>query len=244
MIRLCVEQGLSADISVRLNKAQAHYLTHVMRQRAGDGLLLFNGRDGEWQARVETADRKEAALTVTRQTRVMTPGPDLWLAFAPVKRARIDLIAEKATELGVSALCPVFTEFTSVSRVNGERLLANAIEAAEQSRRMDVPSVHEAQKLDELLSGWPSDRRCLYCDETGAGHPINEVLRAFQSDEAVEPWAILIGPEGGFSSRELDRLSQTSNFTPVSLGPRILRAETAALAAITCWQSVLGDWQE
>ncbi len=239
--RLFVDQDLAGEATVGLESAQAHYLRNVIRLGPGDAVNLFNGRDGEWRARIDGFGRGWCSVSVLERLRPHEVGCDLWLVFAPVKRARIDFIASKATELGVSALVPVFTEYTDASRVNTERLRANAVEAAEQCGRTTVPAVHEAVGFGELMRGWPTDRRLLVCDETGAGAPVLEALQGV-GDRASKPWAILVGPEGGFSSAELDLLKEKTIVTRVGLGPRILRADTAAVAALACWQAVLGDW--
>ncbi|HYC65796.1 MAG TPA: 16S rRNA (uracil(1498)-N(3))-methyltransferase, partial [Reyranellaceae bacterium] len=169
---------------------------------------------------------------------------DLWLCFAPIKRARIDYIAEKATELGVAVLQPVLTRHTAVERVNVERLHANAIEAAEQTERLSVPEVRGPIELAKLIAAWPAGRRLLICDETGGGPPIAAALSALDAKAKAAPWAILIGPEGGFAREELDSIRKVKDVLAVGLGPRILRADTAALAAVACWQSLVGDWQK
>jgi len=239
--RLFVELDLAAGATVGLAAAQSHYLHNVLRLGGGDTVRLFNGRDGEWRGRIDGIGRGWCSVSVLAQLRAQSEPCDLWLVFAPVKRARIDFIAAKATELGVAALVPVFTEFTDVARVNAERLRANAVEAAEQCGRLTVPAVHEATDFAALMRGWPDDRRLLVCDETGAGIPVVAALRAAGSDGST-PWAVLIGPEGGFSAAELDLLAENTIVTRVGLGPRILRADTAAVAALACWQAVLGDW--
>src|SRR5260221_6756776 len=215
-----------------------------MRREGGAQLLLFNGRDGEWRATLGLRGKKAAVATVGERTREQTAEPDLWLCFAPVKRARIDYIAEKATELGVAALQPILTRHTIVERVNIERLPANAIEAAEQTERLTVPEVRAPVELAHLLSNWPVERRLLMCDETGGGPPIGGVLGALDEVARAAPWAIVIGPEGGFAAGELAALRRIKDVTAVGLGPRILRADTAALAALACWQAMVGDWQK
>src|SRR5262249_45986637 len=170
--RLFVEADLAAGVEAPLDEAQAHYLRHVMRRDNGAPLLLFNGRDGEWRAKLAFSGKKAASAAVGERTRDQAAGPDLWLCFAPIKRARIDYVAEKATELGVSLLQPVFSEHTAVERVNVERLRANAIEAAEQTERLTVPEVRDPVELMKLLAEWPAERRLLMCDETGGGPPI------------------------------------------------------------------------
>jgi 16S rRNA (uracil1498-N3)-methyltransferase len=242
--RLFIEADLAAGVEAPLGEAQAHYLRHVMRREEGAKLLLFNGRDGEWRGSLSLRGKKAAVVRVETQTRVQAIEPDLWLCFAPIKRARIDLVAEKATELGVARLQPVLTRHTAVERVNVERLRANAIEAAEQTERLTVPEVRPPLELGRLLDEWPVGRRLLMCDETGDGPPIVEALSALESAAKSAPWAIVIGPEGGFAQAELEALRRMNNVTSVGLGPRILRADTAALAALACWQALLGDWRK
>lgn len=242
--RLFIEAGLAAGSEAALDEAQAHYLRHVMRRADGAPLLLFNGRDGEWKAELSLRGKKGAAAQVTEQTRPQAAEPDIWLCFAPIKRARIDYIAEKATELGVALLQPVLTQHTAVERVNVERLRANAVEAAEQTERLSVPEVRPPIDLMRLLSEWPAGRRLLMCDETGGGPPIAEVLAGLDAAARGAPWAIVIGPEGGFAERELTALRRMKDVTAVGLGPRILRADTAALAALACWQALVGDWRQ
>jgi len=245
--RLYVEAALAAGQAVGLDHGPAHFLRSVLRLEAGARLAVFNGRDGEWLAEIEGLGKGWASLSVLEQRRAATPEPDLWLVFAPIKRARIDFMAEKATELGCSLLQPVMTRFTAVSRVNEERLAANAREAAEQCERLTVPEVRETVSFGELLAGWPAGRRLLVCAEWGEARPIAEALQAIRAETAggagqdPGPWAVMTGPEGGFAESELDALRKLPFVTPVGLGPRILRADTAALAAIACWQAVLGD---
>jgi len=242
--RLFVEADLASGIEAPLSEAQAHYLRHVMRRADGAPLLLFNGRDGEWRATLALRGKKAAVAAVGERTREQAAEPDLWLCFAPIKRARIDAIAEKATELGVALLQPVLTQHTAVERVNVERLRANAIEAAEQTERLTVPEVRQPVELAKLLADWPADRRLLMADETGGGPPIAEALSALDEQARAAPWAILIGPEGGFAAAELAAVRRMKNVTAVGLGPRILRADTAALAALACWQALVGDWRK
>lgn len=241
--RLWVDSPLTADAELALNSADSHYVTNVMRLRAGDALALFNGKDGEWLGKITTAGKRAVGLTLGEQLRVQQSEPDLWLAFAPVKRAQIDFIAQKATELGVSRLLPVKTERTNVSRVNAARLQANAKEAAEQCERLMVPEVCETQSLAELIADWPAGRRLMFCDETLSGGPALEVLQQAAREGDTGPWAVLTGPEGGFSEREHKLLRAQDYALAVTLGPRLLRADTAALAALTLWQAALGDWR-
>jgi 16S rRNA (uracil1498-N3)-methyltransferase len=242
--RLFTEADLASGVEAPLSEAQAHYLRHVMRRESGAPLLLFNGRDGEWRATLGLRGKKAAVAAVEERTREQMAEPDLWLCFAPIKRARIDYIAEKATELGVAVLQPVLTQHTAVDRVNVERLRANAIEAAEQTERLTVPEVRAPVDLMKLLGDWPVGRRLLMCDETGHGPPTGGVLGALDEGARAAPWAIVIGPEGGFAAGEIAALRRIKDVTAVGLGPRILRADTAALAALACWQAMVGDWRK
>ncbi len=242
--RLFVEADLAAGLEAPLDEAQVHYLRHVMRRPDGAPLLLFNGRDGEWRATFSGRGKKAAVGEVGECTRTQAAEPDVWLCFAPVKRARIDYIAEKATELGVAVLQPVLTRHTAVERVNVERLRANAVEAAEQTERLSVPEVRLPIDLARLLADWPEGRRLLICDETGGGPPIAEALGGLDAAARAAPWAIIIGPEGGFAHEELTALRRIKDVMAVGLGPRILRADTAALAALACWQALVGDWRQ
>ena len=237
-VRLYVEAALAERVVLGLSASQAHYLRHVMRLKAGDELALFNGRDGEWRGRVDGFGKGRCAVAVVARLRGQEIEPDLWLVFAPLKRARIDYLAEKATELGVTALRPVITRLTAVRRVNTDRLRANAVEAAEQCGRLGVPAVFAPASLSTLLADWPADRRLMFCDERG-GAPVADALRGAPGG----PWAILAGPEGGFTAAERGQLRDLPFVTAVGLGPRTLRAETAALAALSLWQAHLGDWR-
>jgi len=236
-IRLYVEQALAPGQSVPLTRDQAHYLFGVMRLKTGAQVLLFNGADGEYLAEVVEAGKRGGLLRCLTQSRPLQMPPDLWLLFAPIKKARTDFIVEKAAELGAARICPVQIAFTNAGRVRCDRLRSHAIEAAEQCGGTFVPEVAEMQPLEKALESWPDDRGLVYCDESLVG--------AHQSLKIAPPaarWAILIGPEGGFSAAERAGLRERSFVTPISLGPRILRADTAAVAALTLWQSALGDW--
>ncbi|MFC7705693.1 16S rRNA (uracil(1498)-N(3))-methyltransferase [Plastorhodobacter daqingensis] len=235
--RLFVDQPLGRGQSVTLTRDQAHYLFAVMRLDRGAGVALFNGRDGEWLAEVAEAGKRGGTLLCTDQTRPLQLPPDLWLLFAPIKKARTDFIVEKAAELGAARIIPVQTAHTNSERIRQDRLQAHAVEAAEQCGGTFVPEVTPLVPLDRLLAGWPQDRQILWCDEALAGpHQTLEAARP-------GPWAILIGPEGGFSEAERRRLREMAQVTSISLGPRILRADTAAVAALTLWQVHLGDWR-
>ncbi|MFT4150938.1 MAG: 16S rRNA (uracil(1498)-N(3))-methyltransferase [Paracoccaceae bacterium] len=235
-IRLFVDQPLAQGQAVALSPDQAHYLFGVMRLAAGDAVLLFNGRDGEWRAVVEQAGKRAGVLRCDHQTAPLRLPPDLWLLFAPIKKARTDFIVEKAVEMGAARIVPVQTRHTNSERVRADRLQAHAVEAAEQCGATVVPEVADLAPLDRLLAAWPADRRILWADESLAG------ARETLAGQPRGPWAILIGPEGGFSDDERRRLRAMEQVVPVALGPRILRADTAAVAALTLWQAVLGDW--
>lgn len=230
-----VDAPLAQDARLPLSLAQSHYLLHVMRARLGDGIGVFNGCDGEWLSQIVEAGRRECVVTCERQTARQIQDDDLWLVFAPIKKTPADYLAQKATELGVSVLQPVITHRTIVHRVNTGRMRANAIEAAEQSGRMTVPEIREPLALTRLLSAWPGERRLLFCDEAGAP-PMRQAL----SNQSAGAWAVLTGPEGGFDDAEREMLRASPATVPASLGKRILRADTAALAALAIWQSQCG----
>lgn len=235
-IRLYVEQPLGQGQSIPLSRDQAHYLFGVMRLSVGAHVLLFDGETGEWLAEVVEAGKRGGTLTCVEQTKPLQMPPDLWLMFAPIKKARTDFIVEKAAEMGAARIMPVQTDFTNSERIRQDRLQAHAVEAAEQCGGTFVPEVTDLQKLDRLLAEWPEDRQLMFCDEARVGEALG------LGDVSRGPWAILIGPEGGFSDAERNRLSALAQARVVSLGPRILRADTAAVAAMTLWQQQLGDW--
>jgi len=237
--RLHVTGDLALGSEIALDEGQAHYLRNVLRLTPGARVALFNGRDGEVTAELTAVGKRSATAKVLSQTRPQASEPDLWLLFAPLKRARVDFIAEKATELGVSRLQPVITRRTQGGRVPSDRLGAIAIEAAEQCERLSIPEVADPIPLTSLADGWPAERRLIICDETGGGGPIAEVL----ADLPPGPMAVLIGPEGGFAPGELESLASIPLVTRVSLGPRILRADTAVVAVLSVVQSLLGDWR-
>ena len=238
-LRLFVEAALNAGATVIPDEGQTHYLLHVMRAKEADRVLLFNGTDGEWRARVSMPSRRRCTLMIESQTQPQADVPDLWFAFAPIKKTAADYLAQKATELGARVLQPVITHRTIARRINLERLRANAIEAAEQSDRLTVPEIREPLGLDAMLRTWPVNRLLLFCDEAGDAKPIGHAL---SGKEETRPWGIITGPEGGFDAEERRALRTCAFVLPVTLGPRILRADTAALAALAVWQSFLGDW--
>lgn len=250
MIRLYVPEPLAAAVAVAPSREQSRYLLSVMRLQPGAALLLFNGRDGEWRAVVELAGKRDCVLRVETQTRPLSVPPDLELAVALVKRGPLETIVEKATELGVRRIHLLLTRRTNADHARMERLEAIAMEAAEQTGRVELPELCAPVKLDAWLAGRPAGRRLMFCDEAGddpqaewggeAGRA-RPALAALPQGEAA--WTILIGPEGGFAPEERSQLRALADVTPVTLGPRILRADTAAIAALTLWQAALGDWR-
>jgi 16S rRNA (uracil1498-N3)-methyltransferase len=232
--RLFVDQTLAEGARVVLDAAPANYLSAVLRLVPGDRVKLFDNRTGEWLAEIAEAEKKRVTLHVTAHLREREPVPDLWLLFAPIKRGRIDWLVEKATELGVARLLPVITRRTIVDRLNPERLLAHVVEAAEQCERTALPTLDPPEKLERVLAAWPTERALLFADETG-GAPLAGAARA-------GPAALLIGPEGGFTDEEREAIRTLPSARAVSLGPRILRADTAAVAALSVWMAAAGDW--
>ena len=240
-VRLFVEHPLGEAQPVPLTRDQANYLFAVMRLGDEDRIALFNGRDGEWVARVAQANKRGGILVCEQFVRPVATPPDLWLVFAPIKKARTDFIVEKAVEMGARRILPVQTAFTNADRIRQDRLQAHAVEAAEQCDGTYVPEVADLRKLDALLAEWPDDRLLMFCDEAQAAR--HAAAAVPDPAEAAAPWAILIGPEGGFSDAERARLHALRQARVATLGPRILRADTAAVAAMTLWQMTCGDWR-
>ncbi len=237
--RLFVTSDLSEGASHTCTPEQTNYLAGVLRLDVGAEVLLFNGRDGEWLAAVSELGRRSCTLTVSKSSRPQLGGPDLHYLFAPLKRSRLDYMVQKATELGVARLQPVMTRRTQAERVNLERMRANAIEAAEQCGVLRIPEVAETEKLEKVLAVWDPARRLIFCDEAAdIASPLEALSRL-----APGPMAVLIGPEGGFTVEERDQLKRQPWVTIISLGPRIMRADTAAVAALTLVNAVLGDWR-
>jgi 16S rRNA (uracil1498-N3)-methyltransferase len=237
IVRLHLDHPLAEGQAVPLSPDQAHYLFGVMRLAKGARLRVFNGRDGEWEAEVAEAGKKGGALVPRAQTRGQEMPPDLWLLFAPIKKARTDFIVEKAAEMGCRRILPVQTDHTNSERLRPDRLRAHAVEAAEQCGGVFVPEVAEMARLGDLLASWDAGRSLWFCDETLA----SGVAPPPEGDRG--PGAVLIGPEGGFSEAERARLRALPFARPVRLGPRILRADTAAVAALALWQATCGDWR-
>lgn len=239
MIRLFVDHPLSPGAPVQLEPDQGRYLTTVMRKGVGDAVRLFNGRDGEWQAEITQAGKRSCVLQVGEQTGAQIESPDVELIVALVKRHRLETIIEKAAELGCRRVRLVVTRYTQADHTRVDRLQAIATEASEQTGRLDVPAIVAPEKLDTMLDAWSPGRRLMFCDEGGDVAPALEAL----DPAGPAGWSILIGPEGGFSPDERARLRGLDFVTPVGLGPRILRADTAAISALTLWQAKLGDWR-
>lgn len=239
-IRIFVSMKLEIGELVSLSEAQSHYLCNVMRLKKGDILRCFNAQDGEFLAKIIEANKKQTLLQVLSLERLPRKSPDVWLVFAPLKKDRTDFLIEKAVELGVSKIIPVLTRFGITDKIRAERVKAQLQEAVEQCERFDVPVLEEMSPLEDLLKSWPQSRQLFFMDESRSGKPAFEAFASF----GAKPAAILIGPEGGFAPDEAKLLKQQSFVCSVSLGPRILRAETAAAAALAVWQAAAGDWKE
>ncbi|HZT47275.1 MAG TPA: 16S rRNA (uracil(1498)-N(3))-methyltransferase [Hyphomicrobiaceae bacterium] len=237
--RIFVEADLAEAAVIACSAEQANYLRNVLRLKPGDPILVFNGRDGEWRAVLADAGRRSAAVSVQSKVREQEGGPDIDYLFAPLKRARLDYLVQKATEMGVARLRPVITHHTIAERVNVERMRANTIEAAEQCGILRIPEVMPPAKLEGLIAGWDAQRPLIFCDEA------SEERCPFSALAGVQPGpvALLVGPEGGFDEAERALLTSKSFVTRISLGPRILRADTAAVAALALVNAVLGDWR-
>jgi 16S rRNA (uracil1498-N3)-methyltransferase len=238
--RLFVKAPLGAGCEVELDREQLHYLGNVLRLREGEKLLVFNGKDGEWCAELSAIGKKKAQVLLQHQTRPQEEGPDLHYLFAPLKRARLDYMAQKATEVGASMLRPVITRHTVAERVKIERLHANAVEAAEQCGILRVPRVAEPEKLGKVLGEWDDARLLIFADEAA---PHASPVEALKAHGDARPLAVLIGPEGGFEREERAALLAKPFVLPISLGPRVMRADTAAVAALFLVNAALGDWQ-
>ena len=237
--RLHVEPDLAEGAELTLGKEQSLYLAAVLRKVVGDEVVLFNGRDGAWLSRLTSDSKKSVTLETVEQVAAQTPVSDLWYGFAPLKTERLDYVIQKATEMGAGTIQPVITKFTQVNRLKHERLVANAIEAAEQCEVLSVPEVLPETTLDRLIDGWDTERRLILADEGEASSSPVEILSALKGQKI----GLLIGPEGGFSPEERERLRALPYAVPISLGPRILRADTAAVAALAVIQAIIGDWR-
>lgn len=243
-LRVFVEQPLGGEKRLTIAGGAAHYLRNVMRAGAGEPVRLFNGADGEWLARIEAMSRDACELCLLQRLRAQTPEPGPCLLFAPLKKDAIDFIAMKATELGAARLMPVQTEFTAVARINADRLRQQAIQAAEQCGRLTVPVIAPLRPLPAVLADWQQTTSLYICHPSAEARPMAAVFAETRRSggDPASP-GLLIGPEGGFSEMELDRLNGFAFATTLAMGPRILRAETAALAALACWQALAGDWE-
>jgi 16S rRNA (uracil1498-N3)-methyltransferase len=239
--RLYLDAPLAAGRETPLTREQTNYLVNVLRMQGGDPVLVFNGRDGEWKAELASHSKKSAGLIAREQVRAQTDGPDLTYLFAPLKHARLDYMVQKAVEMGASRLVPVLTRRTQVHRINIDRMRANAIEAAEQCGILSLPGIEEPRGLSDVLASWPQDRLLVFCDEDA---PVGDPVAALRPVSAHRSCAVLIGPEGGFDPAERELLKRVTPSVCISLGPRILRADTAAVAALAVVQTVLGDWSQ
>jgi len=236
-IRLFVPQAFSPDGLLVLPAPQSHYLAHVMRAKPGQLIAVFNGQDGQWLAEIIVVEKKTVSLRLLRQTAPQQPAPDLWLAFAPIKH-HMERMVEKAVELGASTLLPVITRHSVVRAIHEEKLMAHAIEAAEQCERHDVPAIIPCKDISELLAKWPAGRTLLHADETGTGKPLPALLAVTKG-----PFGVLVGPEGGFAADERAMLAASPAVLAFGMGSRILRADTAAIAALSCVQALTGGWE-
>lgn len=242
--RLYVQMPLQNAGVIALSREQSHYLAQVMRKREGDMVRVFNGQHGEWQAVILQAGKKEVTLQLQAELRPQGVEPDIRLVFAPLKNEAMHFLIEKSTELGVKSFQPVLTDRTVVQRVNSDKIAAAVMEAAEQCERLTVPELIPLASLAKVLAEWPHERLLLLADEMDAGNPVHKVLIGVKASfTGHASWGVLVGPEGGFTDAERAMLRALPFVVPIGLGPRILRADTAAVAALTCLQSVLGDWE-
>jgi 16S rRNA (uracil1498-N3)-methyltransferase len=243
--RLFVDCPLGEGAVVALQREQTNYLVNVLRLKSGMEVLLFNGRDGEWRTRLDMVGRKSVQLTVASRAREQTPPHDLHYLFAPLKHARLDYMVQKAVEMGAARLCPIITRHTQAERVNLARMRANAVEAAEQCGILSIAEIAAPVKLDALLRAWRADRLLVFCDEDAeVTDPIAALSAARGGGLAgPSPVSVLIGPEGGFADEERAALAKLPNVVRLALGPRVLRADTAAVAALSLVQAALGDWR-
>ena len=236
--RIFVKQTISSNLIIYIKNKQHHFLKNVLRTKINDKINIFDNKTGEWEANIATITRDNTVLRVIKNIHVFKKSPDIWLIFAPIKQHRMTLAIQKATELGVSKIIPCVTEFTNIKNLNIRNLLDNAIEAAEQSRRLDLPEIEKESNLQTLLSNWPNDRTLIYCDEKLSNEKqiIESLLHLKNSNNK---WAVLVGPEGGFSDIEKNMITKNKNVLPVSLGDRVLRSDTAITVALFCIQELL-----
>jgi 16S rRNA (uracil1498-N3)-methyltransferase len=241
--RLYVNAPLAEAAQIDLDHVQTNYVRNVLRLGDGAAILVFNGRDGEWKTAVAASRRKHVTLIVNEMTRAQEPRPDLHYLFAPLKHARQDYMVEKAVEMGAGQLRPVLTRRTQTNRINGDRMRAHAIEAAEQCGILTIPDIASVIKLDALLDTWDKDRLLVFCDEDAPSDDPVAALRQRADARGPSPLAVLVGPEGGFDATEREALLGLPHVLRLPLGPRILRADTAAVAALALLQATLGDWR-
>ena len=237
--RLYIPEFLTPEKTVLLNEEQTHYLKNVVKYTVGETLSCFDNKNGEFLCQLIELNKKNATLKVLQKTKELSPCPDLWLLFAPLKKDKTDIVIEKATELGCRQITPVITQYTNTTHIKTERYIAQSIEASEQCHRTDLPDITKPQTLSILLANWDPSRTLFFMDETLNSEPFYNLLQTKHNKKT----AILIGPEGGFSPDELSVLRKSSFAYGATLGPRILRAETAAIAALSCWQMIAGDWR-
>ena len=237
--RIFVSKSISSNLMVYIKDKQHHFLKNVLRVKINDHINIFDGLSGEWETIIISINRDNTVLRVTKNIRKIKESSDMWLIFAPIKQHRMSLAIQKATELGVSKIIPCITEYTNISSINAKNLYHNAIEAAEQSERLDIPKIEKQIDLKSLLLEWPEDRKLVYCDEKiNYGKSIIETLAPYR-DSSIK-WAVLIGPEGGFSDLENELITKSKNVIPVSLGDRVLRSDTAIAVSLFCIQESLG----
>lgn len=237
-IRLYIEQRLTDETTIKLNESQSHYLSNVMKCQIGDSVLCFDNQNGEFLCQIIEQNKKQTTLKIGEKSRNFYLPPDLWLLFAPVKKDNTDFIIQKATELGIRKIVPVITRNTITDKIKKERFIAQSIEAAEQSRRVDLPEIVDSISLDKLLQNWDKSRTIFFLNETLEGNNIADIFAKFSGKAAV-----LCGPEGGFDEKEIVMLKNQPFVKSINLGPRILRAETAAITAVACFQAICGDWK-
>lgn len=239
--RLYINEELAPNISISLNEEQTHYLKNVVKYNLGETLNCFDNKNGEFACQITNISKKNIIITVLNKTKDFQQSPDIWLLFAPLKKDKTDFVIEKATELGCRKIIPIITQYTITNNIKTERYIAQSIEASEQCRRTDLPIIESPQKLENIIASWDKDRPLYFMDETLQSTPF---LTLLQNNINISKGAILVGPEGGFSEAELTLLRKQSFTQGATLGPRILRAETAVASALSCWQLILGDWSK
>lgn len=237
IIRIYMTENLAIGKIVPLSEKQCNYLANVLRLKINDTFFVFDGKNGEFEAKICQLNHKKGAIEVVQKVKNFYQSPDVWLLFAPLKKDCTDMVIQKATELGVRKIYPIITEYTNSEKVRIDRFVAQSIEASEQSRRLDIPQIEETLSLEKILQNWPEDRKLFFLNEKGEGQNICEVMQKNAGKSAI-----LVGPEGGFSEKECEKLLSYDFVCPIFLGKRILRAETAVISALSCWQAINGDW--